>query len=148
MRPVPKGGYRFENLKSYSGGFKPSFFQEVSSPIRVTRSGHGLPEATLSVFEAPSIVPRIESQDSLFSIYLSYYDSDLVTDQARIARAAEKKANVKLLTKLEIPHGAAEKVRTDLGRIGMNNFKLFPDLVGLGAYMKEEHLQSVIDNLL
>ena len=139
-RQVPKGGHRIANLNHYSNSFRPSFLQEVSEPIDVItqRLGKDPPDAALVIFEAPSVVPRIENQYGLFSIYLSFDDYDLLLDQSKLIRELEQSHGLELLTKIEIPHSEADHLRSEIERSGIDRYRLFPDLVGLGLYMEDE----------
>ena len=136
-RQVPKGAFRLDNIRHYATTFQPSFFQKVSRP-RVSTMSH-TPNGTLIIFEVPSLVPRIEHQEGLFSVYLSFDDDDLVWDHSDYILQVERNYGLELLVKIIIPKPHTYKVRRQLEQAGYNLYRLFPDLVGLGMLLRDEH---------
>ena len=134
-RQVPRGGYRLDNIRRYA--MEPTFFQDVTEP----RDGRGRRdyENGFIVFEVPTVVRRIENQDSLFAVYLSSDDSDLVWNHSDYIVRIEQSSGLELLVKAEILKSGADKLQRQLERVGINPYRLFPDLTGLGMLLRDEH---------
>jgi hypothetical protein len=101
--------------------------------------GRTAPESTFVVFEAPPSVPRIENQAGLFSTYISFADEHLITDHIHVITAAEQARGVSLLSKIEIPAASVDSLRAELEHSGIDKYRLFPDLFGLGLYLTDEN---------
>jgi hypothetical protein len=93
---------------------------------------------------------RVFVQSGLFSVYISKDSLDeLVIDHAEYLRAVEQKFQVEILTKLIIPAASKENLRRSLARVGVDAWSVFPDLHGLGIYLRgwqDKLVQEVRDN--
>jgi hypothetical protein len=138
-RQVNDGAYRLDNIRNYCGEKPASFSQAVSESTKPWRRRNPKPEGTFVVFESPSVVPRIENQEGLFSVYLSFNDYDFVWNYSDYIAQVEQTLGVDLLVKIEILKTDANKIRMQIEETGINPYRLFPDLVGLGMMLKAQH---------
>lgn len=110
----------------------PSFFERLAvannTANKSTRRG-------LVVIQPPDIDNRIKNQGSLFSVHIPNKD-ELVIDQGEYI-AHEYKEPEKILVKLKIPISKYRRdILDELWDLGITPYLLYPDLEGLGKYLK------------
>lgn len=131
------GGYRLDNIREYCAGMAPSFLQTVS---RAVSSSIPRPEGTLVAVEPSAIDPRIEQQESIFTIYLSFEEDDLQWDYSGHLADVERQTERHVVTKIVIPHDAKSVIRRQLEeQMRISVYRLFPDLAGLGKWLSDEN---------
>jgi hypothetical protein len=118
-RRIVNGGYRIEALNSCTQRDDLCFLMGVSKPVRTDgggpvcvpqrdtipskQSGNADRTGFLILLKPPVLEERIRSQKSLFTVYVSYEDSEIVWDHKRYIEEVERHHAKKLLTKLIIP---------------------------------------------
>lgn len=132
-----EGGHRLDNIREYCNGLAPSFMQRVTHTFTGSAAR---PKGTLVAVEPPAIDSRIEQQESIFTIYLSFEDDDLQWDHLSHLAEVERQTEHHVLTKIEIPSEAKTAIRKQLeDQMRMSIYRLFPDLAGLGKWLSDEN---------
>ena len=149
-RVTKQYAHRTEVLDSISQRRSPSFFQIISKHFSLPSRGKSLKplladeftdleEGFLVVLDPPRFDDRIIAQEGLFTLHYSFDDYDLVWNLADYLKDIEIQSGAELLHKITIPSADKEALRKSLEDIaGMNLYRLFPDLVGLGYRMAAE----------
>lgn len=148
--------HRIELLHLLSAQRPPSFLQTLSTqflPPSALVSEHGVGQdlesrehGFLVILDPPHFDNRIGAQRSLFSLYYSFDNRDLVWNHGEHLEAAAHQAGVELLHKITIAGVSKREIRTELGRMaGMNWHELFPDLFGVGQYLRDLRESRVLD---
>ena len=107
------------------------------------QSKDGEKSGFLTFVQSPDIDQRIRSQKGIFSIYLTYSESDIVLDHAAYIEHLEKSYGIDLLTKIRIPAQKKESIKYDLKELGKDPFSIYPDLPGLIYLLKDERNSTV-----
>lgn len=140
----PKG----ENNRSYMRGQRladlpigniPFFEGIVSHPTSHPSDSEKL-KGKLAIIQAPDINDRIRNQSGLFSVYIpDNKDSDKWDhSECRFDPPTDD-----VLIKLTIPASANEKIRDELERLGMTPDQIYPDLEGVGKFLKYWRLRRL-----
>jgi hypothetical protein len=129
--------HRTENVEQFLGS-QPRFLQKVT-----VKDAGGPTRASLVVFEAPTLGPRIAAQQGLFSVHVSSDDYPIV-DHAAAIRAVEEGEGLRLLTQIVIPRAAVGRAREQLH---VDPATIFPDIEGVAISLRRQ-TQAQIDELL
>lgn len=138
--PFPKGlgrqhqgrGFRLANINKYGRGKVPSFLQPVSEPISVsgtgysTAAGSGSPTSTFIVCIPPRVHDRLAQQQCLLSWHHSFEEGDLVWNYSDHIKELEHTSGQELLCKIVITSKDRSRLREDILKRGLNEYKLFP----------------------
>jgi FRG domain-containing protein len=122
-------GFRIDKLPTDT-----SFFGDGSKPT--IGPIHSIPDGIFAVIQPPDIAPRIVKQGGLFSVVISFDDSQFIWDHLPLIFEIEKtlgKGN-HILHKITIPSANRPTIRTQLEESATDPSDLFPDLIGLGMY--------------
>jgi len=157
-RRIDNGGYRIAALNSCIKRDKLSFLIEMSKPIvsgnssatassppgaiPSGQSGISDHDGFLVLLEPPVIEDRIRAQKSLFMVYVTYDEYDLVWDHRQYIEAVERYHGKSLLTKLVIPQKTKLQMKGALEKNWIDSDDIFPDLPGLVMRMQKQRQEG------
>lgn len=110
---------------------KPAFFDRL--PNRNQRLPHQFTSG-LVLIQPPDIDNRIKNQGSLFTVHIPE-DKELVVDHGKFI-VSNHMAPETILLKLKIPMLHRRDILDELWDLGVTPYSLYPDLEGLGKYLK------------
>lgn len=124
-RQSPSGGYGVDSLSAEIG--QPSFMHR--------RTGDRTKKFTsfVALLDPPVATPRINAQNGRFTIHVSPNDTDVEQDHGECLQAQR---GISVLARYTIPASTKARLVADLSRVGVHHRALFPDLDGLGRYMR------------
>lgn len=96
----------------------------------------------LIVIQPPDIDHRVRNQGSLFSVYIPSKESPRFVVDHGIYIDASTQGNQALL-KFKIPNGYRGSMLDELWNMGITAYQIYPDLQGLGKYMKEKQARRI-----
>ena len=105
------------------------------------------PDAWFFVFDPPSVVPRIDSQAGLLSLYLSFEDDDFVWDYSKYLLEQERMASSEFVVKILVPKDHVLELSNELENVDINYSRLYPDAVGLGMSLTANSIKSMRKHL-
>jgi len=134
-RRHPGGGHRLESIHQYCRESVLSFFQPISANVGGTFIS---PAPAFVVIEPPAIDARINQQEALLSVHLSFHDHELEWDYTRHLADIERYHQITAVTKIVIPNSKKHAIRTQLEtQTRITLYRLFPDLNGLARWLNE-----------
>jgi hypothetical protein len=116
--------------------------QEPDDAIPSDQSGVPDRDGFLVLLEPPQIEDRIRAQKSLFMVYVSYDEYDLVWDHRRYIESVERHHGKSLLTKLVIPQETKHRMKGSLEKNLIDVDDIFPDLPGLVMRMQKQRQEG------
>jgi hypothetical protein len=105
---------------------------------RAPRGDELFEHTELLVYEPPSITRRVFAQSGYFTVH------PYIEQESRYQALDTDPAYRKRLSKLTIPHGCFEHIRTTLDRLGINRFTIYQSLDVLGDHLKWYHLHDPV----
>lgn len=153
-RRMPDAGFRLTQIENCISRDQLSFHWPVShnvvSSIPATakplksqaipsdQSGDSELDGFLVVIEPPVLEGRLHSQKSLFTVYISYDQQQLVWNHLSYIEQMEQYHSKSLLTKLVIPCDVKNRLKRELETNMINVDDIYPDLPGLVERLKRK----------
>src|ERR1017187_4780011 len=91
----------------------------------------------LVILEPPVLEDRMKNQGSLFAIYVTMGEYELVWDHGDYIRRVEATHSTELMTKLTIPKAVKQELQREIHRAGFTPYLIFPDLTGLAMLLTQ-----------
>lgn len=147
------GGFLLAKIDHYGGGVIASFALPVSLPVVACPSSNQsppqqkipTPASTFVVWKPEHVDERLSTQDGLLSWYHSFGDDEFVWDYAEHIRNIDISNKQEFLIKFVMRADMRQSIRDEVLKRGYDEFKLFPDLDGLGRMLSRQHHESMSD---